>query len=104
MTAQIERFAPDFRERILATHSRTAHQLAAYNPNYTGGDIAGGASTARQLLLRPRAAADPYSLGVPGVYLCPASTPPGTGVHGMCGAKAAESALAHLGAPARSAP
>ncbi|MFF7340048.1 phytoene desaturase family protein [Streptomyces sp. NPDC008163] len=103
VTAQIERFAPGFRDRIRATHSRTALQLAAHDPNYVGGDIAGGANDARQLLLRPRAAADPYSLGVPGVYLCSASTPPGAGVHGMCGARAAESALAHLDAPARRA-
>ncbi|MBD8870332.1 phytoene desaturase family protein [Nocardioides donggukensis] len=97
VTAQIERFAPGFRERILATHVRTPRDLAAYNPNYVGGDISSGANTALQIALRPRPAADPYSLGVPGVYLCSSATPPGGGVHGMCGANAAESALAHLG-------
>ncbi|WP_306318556.1 MULTISPECIES: NAD(P)/FAD-dependent oxidoreductase [unclassified Streptomyces] len=96
VTAQIERFAPGFRTRILAVHSRTAPQLAAYNPNYVGGDIAGGANHARQLVFRPRPATDPYSLGAPGLYLCSAATPPGAGVHGMCGVRAAESALAHL--------
>jgi phytoene dehydrogenase-like protein len=96
VVTQIERFAPGFRDRILAVRSRTTHQLAADNPNYVGGDIAGGANRARQLIFRPRPVADPYSLGVPGVYLCSAATPPGAGVHGMCGFRAAEAALAHL--------
>ena len=68
-----------------------------YNPNYVGGDIATGANTPLQLLFRPRLALDPYSTGVPGVYLCSAATPPGGGVHGMCGYNAARSALRYLG-------
>jgi phytoene dehydrogenase-like protein len=99
ITAQIERFAPGFRRRILAVHSRSSQDLAVGNANYVGGDIAGGSNHARQLLFRPRPALDPYSLGVAGVYLCSASTPPGAGVHGMCGLRAAESALSHLGSP-----
>jgi phytoene dehydrogenase-like protein len=95
---QIERFAPGFRDRILATHARPAPQMAAYNPNHVGGDINTGANTARQIALRPRLARNPYSLGVPGVYLCSSATPPGGGVHGMCGFNAAEAALAWLGA------
>ncbi|MFJ9174018.1 phytoene desaturase family protein [Streptomyces sp. NPDC102360] len=96
VTAQIERFAPGFRDRILATHTRTAQQMAAYNPNYVGGDICSGANTLRQLVLRPRAGLNPYSLGAPGLYLCSAATPPGAGVHGMGGANAAEQALSWL--------
>jgi phytoene dehydrogenase-like protein len=96
VVGQIERFAPGFRERILATHSRTAPQMAAYNPNYVGGDISAGANTARQIALRPRLALNPYTLGMPGVYLCSSATPPGGGVHGMCGFNAAETALARL--------
>jgi phytoene dehydrogenase-like protein len=93
---QIERFAPRARERIRAQVARTTRDLAAYNANYVGGDIATGANNARQLLLRPRIALDPYRTGVPGVYLCSAATPPGAGVHGMCGFHAARSALAAL--------
>ncbi|MER7728170.1 NAD(P)/FAD-dependent oxidoreductase [Streptomyces sp. NPDC096323] len=102
VVGQIERFAPGFRDRILATHSRTTQQLGAGNANYVGGDITGGSNHARQLVLRPRLTTHPYSLGVPGVYLCSASTPPGAGVHGMCGFNAAESALAHLDTSPRS--
>ncbi len=97
ITAQIERFAPGFRERIIGTASRSATQMSEYNPNYIGGDIIGGASSLRQLLFRPRFAIDPYFTGVPGTYLCSASTPPGAGAHGMCGANAAARALARLG-------
>lgn len=96
VVAQIERFAPGFRDRIVATSSRTAPELARYNPNYVGGDISAGANSARQAVLRPRLALNPYGLGVPGVYLCSSATPPGAGVHGMCGANAAEAALARL--------
>ncbi len=91
--AQIERFAPGFRERIVGTAVRSTTEMSAYNANYVGGDIIGGAATARQLLFRPRLARDPYFTGVPGAYLCSASTPPGAGAHGMCGANAAERAL-----------
>ncbi len=94
--AQIERFAPGFRERIVGTAVRTTTEMSVYNANYIGGDIIGGAASPTQLLFRPRVALDPYFTGVPGVYLCSASTPPGAGAHGMCGANAAARALAHL--------
>jgi phytoene dehydrogenase-like protein len=98
---QLERFAPGTRERIVARAARSTAQLAAYNENFVGGDIGAGAGTARQVLLRPRPAADPYYLGVPGHYLCSAATPPGPGVHGMCGYLAAGRALRRRGHPAR---
>lgn len=94
--AQIERFAPGFRDTIVDTHVRTPAQFAAYNANYIGGDIGAGANNFRQIAFRPRPALDPYSVGVPGVYLCSAATPPGPGVHGMGGFNAAERALRHL--------
>lgn len=93
---QIERFAPGFGERILARQVRSTGDLEAHNPNFVGGDVVTGANTARQLVLRPRPAIDPYSLGIPGVHLCSAATPPGAGAHGMCGFNAARSALAAL--------
>jgi phytoene dehydrogenase-like protein len=93
---QIERFAPGVRERILGQHVMSPAAFEAYNPNYVGGDIAAGASDLRQLVVRPRLAADPYATGIPGVYLCSASTPPGAGVHGMCGHHAARRALRYL--------
>ncbi len=96
IVAQIERFAPGFRDRIVGTAVRSTTELSADNPNYVGGDIIGGASTPVQLLFRPRFALDPYATGVPGTYLCSASTPPGAGAHGMCGANAAARALAAL--------
>lgn len=94
--AQIERFAPGFRERIVATAVRSPIELAAHNRNYSGGDIITGANSALQVLFRPRLALDPYSTGIPGVFICSAATPPGAGVHGMCGYNAAQSALAYL--------
>jgi phytoene dehydrogenase-like protein len=93
---QIERFAPGFRSQIVATASRSATEMATYNPNYVGGDISAGANTAKQIALRPRVTLDPYSLGVKGVYVCSSATPPGAGVHGMCGYNAAETALSKL--------
>jgi phytoene dehydrogenase-like protein len=93
---QIERFAPGFRDRIVGTAVRTTTDMSVHNANYIGGDIIGGAASPTQLLFRPRVAVDPYSTGVPGVYLCSASTPPGAGAHGMCGANAAARALANL--------
>jgi phytoene dehydrogenase-like protein len=93
---QIERFAPGFRDTIVATSTRRPPEMAAYNPNYVGGDIGTGANTAKQIALRPRFALNPYKLGVKGVYLCSSATPPGGGVHGMCGFNAAETALQHL--------
>ncbi len=94
--AQIERFAPGFRERILARSARTPAALEAYNPNYVGGDINGGAQHWRQLFTRPTARVSPYTTPLPGVYLCSSSTPPGGGVHGMCGWYAARAALRRL--------
>jgi len=93
---QIERFAPGFRDVIVETHVRTPAQFAAYNANYVGGDIGAGANNFRQIAFRPRPAVNPYALGVKGVYLCSAATPPGPGVHGMGGFNAAETALARL--------
>jgi phytoene dehydrogenase-like protein len=90
---QIERFAPGFRDRILARHTRTAAELERYNANLVGGDIGGGANTLGQVLARPVASWDPYATPNPRLYLCSSSTPPGGGVHGMCGFNAARSAL-----------
>ncbi|MGI8752402.1 MAG: phytoene desaturase family protein [Acidimicrobiales bacterium] len=95
---QMERFAPGLRQRIVAVHTRSPAELEADNANYVGGDIITGANTARQVALRPRIALDPYSTGIPGVYLCSAATPPGAGAHGMCGYNAANRALRYLGA------
>ncbi|WP_116999411.1 phytoene desaturase family protein [Desertimonas flava] len=97
IVAQIERFAPGFRDRVVATAVRSTTELSRYNSNYVGGDIIGGASSFRQVVFRPRVAIDPYATGIDGVYLCSASTPPGAGAHGMCGANAAARALRHLG-------
>lgn len=91
--AQIERFAPGFGDCVLARRVLSPSQLEAYNPNYVGGDIGGGANDLTQLFTRPIAQAVPYSAGIPGIYLCSASTPPGGGVHGMCGHNAARAAL-----------
>jgi phytoene dehydrogenase-like protein len=93
--AQIERFAPGFRDVILARQTKNTAQLEQSNPNLVGGDVAGGANHLRQLILRPGTSWDPYRLPVKGLYLCSASTPPGGGVHGMCGYHAARSALKH---------
>jgi phytoene dehydrogenase-like protein len=95
--AQIERFAPGFRDLILARSVRTATEMERYNPNYVGGDIGAGAGTLRQTFLRPTPRWNPYRTPLRGVYLCSASTPPGGGVHGMCGAWAARTALSDLG-------
>ena len=91
--AQIERFAPGFSELILDRSTITAADEARHNPNYVGGDIAGGAATLRQTLFRPTLQWNPYRTPLNGVYLCSASTPPGGGVHGMCGLYAARTAL-----------
>jgi phytoene dehydrogenase-like protein len=91
--AQIERFAPGFRERILARHALGPRELEARNPNYVGGDINGGAQDLGQLFTRPLPRLDPYSTPAAGLFLCSASTPPGGGVHGMCGYWAARAAL-----------
>lgn len=89
----IERYAPGFREVILARRCTTPGDLERYNPNNVGGDIAGGMSDLGQLFFRPVAKLDPYATSAPGVFLCSSSTPPGGGVHGMCGYWAARSVL-----------
>ena len=94
--AQIERFAPGFRDLILARHTTHTAQLEAYNPNYVGGDINNGVQDLRQLWTRPTLQRNPYSTPLPGVYLCSSATPPGGGVHGMCGYHAARVALEHV--------
>ncbi|MGW0038536.1 phytoene desaturase family protein [Gordonia sp. NPDC003376] len=96
ITAQIERFAPGFRDRIVATHSTGTTELQRHNANFADGDIIGGANDGLQMIFRPRPAYNPYTLGVDGVYLCSQATPPGAGVHGLCGYHAARSALAGL--------
>ncbi len=101
VTAQIERFAPGFGARVLGRHVRSALRTQDYDPNFVGGDVSIGANTGLRMLLRPRPAIDPYRTGIPGVYLCSAATPPGAGVHGMCGYHAAESALRYLESGAR---
>jgi phytoene dehydrogenase-like protein len=94
--AQIERFAPGTRDRIVARATRSTTQLAVDNPNYVGGDIITGANTARQVLMRPRVALDPYRTGIRGTFICSAASPPGAGAHGMCGYNAAGAALRYL--------
>jgi len=90
---QVERFAPGFRERILATHVMNTRQLESHNPNYIGGDINGGLGDIRQLFKRPAWRLSPYSASVRGIYICSSSTPPGAGVHGMCAYHAAKKVL-----------
>lgn len=95
--AQIERFAPGFRDLVLASRITTPQDLESYNPNYLGGDIATGAHNLLRVLGRPGSFWRPYRTGIPGVYLCSAATPPGPGVHGMCGVNAAHAAMSdHL--------
>jgi len=93
---QIERFAPGFRDRILARHVTTTADLARDNPNYTGGAITGGVADIYQLFTRPVARINPYTTPNPRVFLCSASTPPGGGVHGMCGYHAARAAARQI--------
>jgi phytoene dehydrogenase-like protein len=90
---QIERFAPGFRDRILARHSRNPIQLQEQNQNLVGGDISGGANNLWQVLARPMLKWDPYATDNPKIFICSSSTPPGGGVHGMCGYHAANSVL-----------
>jgi phytoene dehydrogenase-like protein len=90
--AQVERFAPGFRDRILARATQGTAAMEAHDANYVGGDINGGIQDVRQLIFRPWPSVDPYHLGA-GLYLCSSSTPPGGGVHGMGGLLAARSAL-----------
>ncbi|MCT1657443.1 phytoene desaturase family protein [Brevibacterium luteolum] len=101
ITAQIERFAPGFRDVIVDSACVPAAQMHAHNENYAGGDIAAGTVSLYRMVARPRLTWDPYSLGIPGVYLCSAATPPGPGVHGMNGWFAAQRALKQVfGLPA----
>jgi phytoene dehydrogenase-like protein len=97
--AQIERFAPGFRDLVLARTTMTAVQEEQHDPSYVGGDINAGAATLRQMLFRPTLRWNPYRTALEGVYLCSAATPPGGGVHGMCGLGAARAALRDLGLP-----
>lgn len=90
---QVERFAPGFRERILAKHTMNTAAVEEYNPNYIGGDINGGMMDIRQLFTRPVLRRSPYTTSAKGIYICSSSTPPGGGVHGMCGYHAAKKAL-----------
>jgi phytoene dehydrogenase-like protein len=94
--AQVERFAPGFRDRILARRATFPEDLERRNPNYVGGAITGGAADLRQMFTRPVARLDPYSTPNRRVFICSASTPPGGGVHGMCGYHAARSALKRI--------
>jgi phytoene dehydrogenase-like protein len=91
--SQIERFAPGFRDCVIARHKMGAADFEKSNPNLAGGDINGGAANLMQLIARPVLSPTPYRTALPGVYLCSASTPPGGGVHGMCGYHAARAAL-----------
>jgi phytoene dehydrogenase-like protein len=90
---QIERFAPGFRDLILAKAVKTPAELETYNANYIGGDINGGAANLSQLFTRPVVKINPYAIPAEGLYICSASTPPGGGVHGMCGFHAAKTVL-----------
>jgi phytoene dehydrogenase-like protein len=90
---QIERYAPGFRDVILARHVMPPAALEAHNPNLVGGDVGGGSNALDQVLARPVPRWDPYTTSNPRLYLCSASTPPGGGVHGMCGYWAARSVL-----------
>ena len=91
--AKVERFAPGFRDRILARHTISAAGYEKYNENMIGGDLGGGANTLLQVIARPLVKFDPYSTPNGKLFLCSSSTPPGGGVHGMCGYWAARSAL-----------
>lgn len=90
---QVERFAPGFKDQILAKNTMNSSQIEAYNPNYIGGDINGGIIDIGQLFTRPALRLSPYRTSAKGIYICSSSTPPGGGVHGMCGYHAAKTAL-----------
>lgn len=93
---QVERFAPGFRDLILAKHTMNTAEIEAYNPNYIGGDINGGVIDLGQLFTRPALRSSPYRTSAKGLYICSSSTPPGGGVHGMCGHHAAKRVLKDL--------
>jgi phytoene dehydrogenase-like protein len=96
LEAHVERFAPGFRALVLARSTRNAVQIEQHNSNFVGGDINGGISDLGQLFFRPMAKLDPYATGARDIFLCSSSTPPGGGVHGMCGYWAAQSVLRAL--------
>jgi phytoene dehydrogenase-like protein len=91
--SQIERFAPGFRGLVIARKVMSPANLEEYNPNYSGGDIAGGVQSFWRVFARPALRRQEYSTPVKGLYVCSSSTPPGAGVHGMCGYHAARRAL-----------
>jgi phytoene dehydrogenase-like protein len=93
VTAQVERFAPGFRDVVVRSHTTTASELEVYNANYVGGDFSSGAVNLRQIVARPVPSLQPWATPIKGVYLCSQSTPPGPGVHGMAGLNAAKLAL-----------
>jgi phytoene dehydrogenase-like protein len=93
IAAQVERFAPGFRDLVLAKSTRTATEVQAHNPNYVGGNISSGTQDLRQTIARPALRWNPYRIPIAGHYLCSSSTPPGPAVHGRCGELAALSAL-----------
>jgi phytoene dehydrogenase-like protein len=93
---QVERFAPGFKDLILARHTMNTLEVQAYNPNYIGGDINGGVIDLGQLFTRPVLRSSPYRTSAKGLYICSSSTPPGGGVHGMCGYHAARQALVDI--------
>jgi phytoene dehydrogenase-like protein len=90
---RIERYAPGFREAVLARNTLTAAAMEQYNPNYVGGDINGGLQGLSQLYTRPIISVNPYRTSASNIYLCSSSTPPGGGVHGLCGYYAAQAAI-----------
>ena len=90
---QVERFAPGFKDSILQRHTMNCRQMQAYNSNYIGGDINGGIINISQLFTRPALRLSPYRTSSKGIYICSSSTPPGGGVHGMCGYHAARRAM-----------
>lgn len=96
---QVERFAPGFRDVILARHTMSASDLERHDPNLVGGDIAGGVMDLGQLFFRPAFRRVPYATPIPGIYVCSASTPPGGAVHGMCGYYAARAAMRDIKQP-----
>ena len=93
LEAQVERFAPGFRDRIIGRHTMNTAEMEAHDANYVGGDINGGVADLRQFVARPRLGLHPWKTPLPGIYLCSSSTPPGGGVHGMCGWHAAHEVL-----------
>ena len=97
IVAQIERFAPGFRDRIVGYNAVSVPGMVRFNSNFAGGDIMTGSKDIRQLTFGPRLSLSPYSTGAPGYYICSAATPPGPGAHGMCGYHAAQTALADVG-------